>query len=178
MPHIIIIERDATLKEYNVKDSVFIEETLYKKIGLKSNNNFERIYSVVGQESASIYLYGKKTGKSNLINAYPFVSFSRDASTIYGNCIMLKLDTASNTLMDFRLDDFAKFLAATPDVVADAAAAADTTKKQRKPRTTTAKKPTPKEIEDTPVVVAAATVAPTVVPTNYEKDLVEEEYIV
>jgi hypothetical protein len=108
MPHIIIIERDGNLKQHNVKDSKLVEETLYKKIGLKTNNNFERVYSKNDSDGISYYLYGKKVGKSNLINKseQPFLQ----NMILYGNCIMLKLDTSTDSLIDFQLEDFSKFV--------------------------------------------------------------------
>jgi len=207
MPHIIIIERNATLKEYNVKDSAFIEETLYKKIGLKSNNNFERIYSIVCDEYSSIYIYGKKNGKRNFINIYPFATTFCDSigtatftnSTIYGNCIILKLDTINNLLLNFQLDDFAKFVTTMtpPPPVPIDEIATDTSKKTKKTRTKneTAMKhisqKTLKGIEQqlvenvfTGVVEpidnhTANSIVTTITTTfiNYEKELEEEEYI-
>ena len=58
MPYIIIIEKNGELKEHNIKDTKFNEETLYKKIGLKNNNNFQCIYN-----QNNIRLYGKTKGK-------------------------------------------------------------------------------------------------------------------
>jgi hypothetical protein len=101
MPFIVIVEKTGDAKEQNIKDHVFNEATLYKKIGLKTNANFECLY-----QNNGIMLFGKKSGKKNYLNIFPFgLGFN-----IYGSCIMLKVNDSANptTICDYKLDDFTK----------------------------------------------------------------------
>ena len=106
MPYIIIIDKNGIAKEHNIKNIKFNENNLYKKIGLKTNNNFECIYV-----KNNIYLYGKKVGSNNYLNKFRF-NFLNNIN-LYGSCIILQLDNSdkdNSNLVNFKLDDFNEFI--------------------------------------------------------------------
>jgi hypothetical protein len=105
MPFITIVEKTGEIKEHNIKDSKFNEDTLYKKIGLKTNSNFECIYN-----KNNILIYGKKTGKCNYLNIFPFTFLNN--INLYGSCIILRLINKDDCyyLDNFKSVDFIKFI--------------------------------------------------------------------
>ena len=175
MPTIVIIEKDATLKEHTIKDAKFNEPTLYRKIGLKTANNFERIYD----DGSGLLLFGKKTGKSNCINTYTFDSIveSLKGCVLFGSCIVLKL-ADEETLCNFTLADFAKLSepsTTTPFYENVTTSSIEPTKKM------VAKKRTTKSVVTTDEIIVAVMTAPpitTIQPDiNDDEELKEEDYI-
>jgi hypothetical protein len=187
MPSIIIIEKDGIVREHNLKDPKLNEETLYKKIGLKTGNNFERIYN---DTYNGILLYGKKTGKPNCINKYPFDTLlpeSLKGCVLFGSCILLKLvtndstteDTACQFLNDFKLADFSKFIekstcnsiSISPPISTPPFNEIITLENENVPNKT-------EPVVLTPTTIEAAVVSPTIASSTIDEELKEEEYVI
>ncbi len=89
MPTILIIEKQATIKELNVK--VYSEEDLYKKAGFKSKEGFklENSWDVTLKDKQYfISVYGKTNGRAGQENKYEFPP-PIDNILFFGNCILV-----------------------------------------------------------------------------------------
>ena len=84
----IVIERLGELKEVLIKD--FKVETLYKKCGFKSDDNFgEQVEWKVKVDGVKylVKVYGKTTGRANSENKYDLPP-PIDNTLFFGNCII------------------------------------------------------------------------------------------
>ena len=89
MPTVLIIERNGTVKQHNIK--TFSLEDLYKKIGFKSKEGFSRnaVWNVsVEGESYSIELYGKTVGRAGQENKYEFPPPVENV-LFFGSCVLV-----------------------------------------------------------------------------------------
>ena len=86
---VLIVEKNGNIKEQTIKN--FQEEELYKKVGLKTPEDFscKTTWKVeVNKKQYSINLYGKTTGRANQENKYEFPP-PVDNSLFFGGCILL-----------------------------------------------------------------------------------------
>ena len=89
MPTILIVEKQATIKELNVK--TYVEEDLYKKAGFKSPEGFKLATSwdiTVKDKHYFISVYGKTNGRAGQENKYEFPP-PVDNTLFFGNCILV-----------------------------------------------------------------------------------------
>jgi hypothetical protein len=89
MPVILIIEKNANVKELAVKN--YKEEDLYKKAGFKTSDGFivhAKWLVELEKKRYNIFLYGKKTGKANQENKYELPP-PVDNLLLFGNCVLV-----------------------------------------------------------------------------------------
>ena len=89
MPNIVIIEKEGTLKNMNIKS--FVESDLFKKAGFKTPTHFDchTIWNLeFNKKKYSIELYGKTSGRANQENKYEFPP-PVDKLLFFGNCILI-----------------------------------------------------------------------------------------
>ena len=85
---VIIIEKNGSLKQYNIKD--YKEEELYKKCGFKKPDGFQKQteWSVKYEGKKYIVcMYGKLEGKANTENKYDFPP-PIDTKLFFGSCLL------------------------------------------------------------------------------------------
>jgi len=89
MPIILIIEKNGSIKESNVK--LLDESTLYKKAGFKTEEGF-KVYTTwsieVNSTKYSISLYGKTCGRANQENKYELPP-PLDNTLFFGSIILV-----------------------------------------------------------------------------------------
>jgi hypothetical protein len=102
---IIIVERLGSLKTLSVKE--FQEETLFKKCGFKTPDNFKKQteWSVsCDKKRYIIQVFGKNNGRANTENKYDFPP-PIDTKLFYGSCaIVAKVLQEDDTYMYTNLD--------------------------------------------------------------------------
>lgn len=105
MPKIVVIEKAGTLKTISVKD--FTEESLYKKVGLKSGEGFllQHTWGAEDGVDQSIRLYGKKSGRAGQENKYDFPP-PVDNVLFFGPCVLVGTDPKTGDLVDLEEDDW------------------------------------------------------------------------
>ena len=105
MPKIVIIEKSGTLKTASVKD--FVEETLYKKAGLKSGEGFvlQHTWGTEDGLDQSIKLYAKKTGRAGQENKYDFPPPVDDV-LFFGPCVLVGSDLKTGKPVDLDEEDW------------------------------------------------------------------------
>jgi len=89
MPTILIVDKQATIKELNVK--TYVEEDLYKKAGFKSPEGFKLATTwdiTVKDKPYFISVYGKTNGRAGKENKYEFPP-PVDNTLFFGNCILV-----------------------------------------------------------------------------------------
>ena len=89
MPNIVIIEKNGSMKQINIKS--FVESDLYKKAGFKTQKFFDcqTIWNVeLHKKRYSIHLYAKNQGRSGQENKYEFPP-PVDSVLYFGNCILI-----------------------------------------------------------------------------------------
>jgi len=92
MTSILIVEHSGIIKQVKVKDLSM--DTLYKKCGFKTNDNFNRVttWSVeYNKDTINIELWAKDEGKANNENKYDFPP-PVDNELYYGSCVLLRID--------------------------------------------------------------------------------------
>ena len=99
----VLVHRSGELSQLNVNCS---EETLYKRCGFKTPNDFKAQTSWKNNDS-TIYLYGKHTGKANTENQREFPP-PVESKLFYGKCVLLQKD-AEGALQNFTVPDWEKF---------------------------------------------------------------------
>lgn len=92
MPTILIIEKNGTVKESNIKKCS--DDEMYKKAGFKTKDGFKcyTIWNVTLNDKVyCITLYGKTTGRANQENKYEFPP-PVDNTLFFGSCILTNTD--------------------------------------------------------------------------------------
>lgn len=92
MTSIVLIERNGNVKQIKTKE--LTRDTLYKKCGLRSNEDFERTTTWEiehNKEMFIIELWGKTEGKANNENKYDFPP-PVDNRLYYGTCVLIRVD--------------------------------------------------------------------------------------
>jgi len=86
---VIIIQKNATLKPYYIKN--YKEEELYKKCSFKNNEGFNKQVEwkvKLEKETYLISMYGKLEGKANMENKYEFPP-PIDNKLFFGSCLLV-----------------------------------------------------------------------------------------
>jgi hypothetical protein len=105
MPYIIIIEKNGTVKEMNIKE--YRETELFKKAGFKSSDGFllqTKWNIVVEQKKHTLSVYGKTNGKAGQENKYDFPP-PIDTVLFFGGCVLTNFG-ADSTIHDLRIRDW------------------------------------------------------------------------
>ena len=92
MTSIVLIEHNGTIKQVKSKD--ISRETLYKKCGFKTSENFDKTatWSVeFNKEIVTIELWSKYEGKPNNENKYDFPP-PVDNELYFGTCVLIRID--------------------------------------------------------------------------------------
>ena len=100
MPQILIVEKNGSIKELNVK--AYQESELYKKAGLKNPEGFIMHTSWSAEINGTKYtvqLYGKTEGKANQENKFEFPP-PVDSVLFFGNCVLVNV--VDNVVKDLR----------------------------------------------------------------------------
>jgi hypothetical protein len=103
---VLIVDKTGTVSESIIKK--YDETMLYKKVGLKTAENFEiqHTYSITYNHIAySISIYGKTVGKSSCVNKYEFPP-PIDNILFYGNCLLVGKVESSNTHFDLKISEW------------------------------------------------------------------------
>ena len=85
MVQIVIVEKNGSLKEVNIKQ--YDSEFLCKKAGFKNSNGF-KAHTCWKQENMEVYLYGKTEGRAGQENKYDMPPPS-DNTLFFGSCLLL-----------------------------------------------------------------------------------------
>lgn len=105
MTTVLIVDKDGLVKESRIKN--YDDELLFKKVGLKSTNDFklQHTYQILlGEETHSVSVFGKTSGKSTYINKYEFPP-PIDEILFYGSCILVRKCTKTNDItLDLTVD--------------------------------------------------------------------------
>lgn len=104
MTTVLIVNKDGSIKEFKIK--TYCEESLFKKVGLKSSVDFklQHTYQILlGDDTHSVSVFGKTSGKSNSINKYEFPP-PIDKTLFYGSCILVKCCIVTNAKYDLNLE--------------------------------------------------------------------------
>ena len=104
MTTVLIVGKDGAIKELKIKN--YSEESLFKKVGLKSSVDFklQHTYQILlGDDTHSISVFGKTSGKSNFVNKYEFPP-PVDKILFYGSCILVKNCIVTNAKCDLNLE--------------------------------------------------------------------------
>lgn len=99
MPSILIIERNFTIRQHNVK--TFVEDELYKKAGFKTKDGFVKQTQwsfTINNEIHQIELYGKINGRAGQENKYEFPP-PVDNTLFFGSCVLVCKNTQG--IIDF-----------------------------------------------------------------------------
>ena len=107
MTSIVLVEHNGNIKHIKSKDFSF--ETLYKKCGFRSSENFDKMttWSIEhNKEICNIELWAKNEGKANNENKYDFPP-PVDNDLYYGTCALVKVDNKGN-VMDLTADLWVK----------------------------------------------------------------------
>lgn len=100
MTNVLIVDKTGTLKELTIKN--YDETTLYKKVGLKTDNDFKQHHTFeicYDDNLYSVSLFGKTNGKSNSVNKYDFPP-PIDNTLFFGGCVLVRNDVATNSPCD------------------------------------------------------------------------------
>ena len=98
MTAIVLIEHNGNVK--NLKTKELTRDTLYKKCGFRSNENFEKTTTWEvehNKELCIIELWAKTDGKANNENKYDFPP-PVDNSLYYGTCALIRVDDKDRIL--------------------------------------------------------------------------------
>ena len=96
MPTILIVEKNGSIKELNIK--TYNEEELYKKAGFKTSEGFKcytNWAATIDDIEYNISIYGKTSGKANQENKYEFPP-PVDTTLFFGNCILVNKNGTTN----------------------------------------------------------------------------------
>jgi hypothetical protein len=103
MISILLVEHNGNIKQTKSKD--LSRDTLYKKCGFRTNDNFNRtaIWAVeYNKEVINIELWAKSDGKANNENKYDFPP-PVDNALYYGTCALIRVDS-KGSIVDLSSD--------------------------------------------------------------------------
>jgi hypothetical protein len=110
MPNIIIIEKDGTTTEKNIKSS-FDLVNVFKVIGLRKPDNFEKQHTWKTKDGSYLSLYAKTKGKANYENKCELPP-PIDSKLYFGNMVVLLTKTkdySSEHIIDLSVSSFEKY---------------------------------------------------------------------
>ena len=103
MPYIIVIEKNGTVKEINIKE--YNPNDLYKKANFKSSDGFSlhHKWEIENNNKKNIIaIYGKINGKSGQENKYEFPP-PIDTILFFGGCVLVNENPKSESISDLRI---------------------------------------------------------------------------
>ena len=122
MTSIVLVEHNGNIK--NIKSKDFSFDTLYKKCGFRSAENFDKMttWSIeYNKEICNIELWAKNEGKANNENKYDFPP-PVDNELYYGTCALIRVDSKGSVIdltMDLWLRLYEKLFGGFEDIVED-----------------------------------------------------------
>jgi hypothetical protein len=122
MTSIVLVEHNGNIK--NIKSKDFSFDTLYKKCGFRSAENFDKMttWSIeYNKEICNIELWAKNEGKANNENKYDFPP-PVDSELYYGTCALIRVDSKGSVIdltMDLWLRLYEKLFGGFEDIVED-----------------------------------------------------------
>ena len=122
MTSIVLVEHNGNIK--NIKSKDFSFDTLYKKCGFRSAENFDKMttWSIeYNKEICNIELWAKNEGKANNENKYDF-PHPVDNELYYGTCALIRVDSKGSVIdltMDLWLRLYEKLFGGFEDIVED-----------------------------------------------------------
>ena len=122
MTSIVLVEHNGNIK--NIKSKDFSFDTLYKKCGFRSSENFDKMttWSIeYNKEICNIELWAKNEGKANNENKYDFPP-PVDNELYYGTCALIRVDSKGSVIdltMDLWLRLYEKLFGGFEDIVED-----------------------------------------------------------
>lgn len=108
MTSILLISSNASIKSLKAKDITF--DTLYKKCGFKSADDFDRRTSwnvTIEGEEVIIELWTKNDGKANTENKYDFPP-PVDNDLFFGTCALVRLDKKTGNIINLAEETWTK----------------------------------------------------------------------
>jgi hypothetical protein len=120
MTLIVLVEHNGNIK--NIKSKDFSFETLYKKCGFRSAENFDKMttWSIeYNKEICNIELWAKNEGKANNENKYDFPP-PLDNDLYYGTCALVRVDSKGDVIdltIDLWLRLYEKLFGGFEDIV-------------------------------------------------------------
>jgi hypothetical protein len=120
MTSIVLVEHNGNVKNIKTKDFSF--ETLYKKCGFRSAENFDKmtVWSIeYNKEIYNIELWAKNEGKANNENKYDFPP-PVDNDLYYGTCALIRIDSKGQAIdltMDLWLRLYERLFGGFEDIV-------------------------------------------------------------
>lgn len=102
MPYIIIIDKNGSVKEMNVKE--YRENELFKKANFKTSDGFTLQTQWEVDKKNTISVYGKTNGKAGQENKYEFPP-PIDSVLFFGGCVLTKMENNSN-IQDLRMTEW------------------------------------------------------------------------
>ena len=106
MPYIIVIEKNGTIKEINIKE--YNPNDLYKKANFKSSDGFSLHHKweiEINNKKHIIAIYGKINGKSGQENKYEFPP-PIDTILFFGGCVLVNENSKSENISDLRIAEW------------------------------------------------------------------------
>ena len=106
MPNIVIIEKNGSMKQINIKS--FVESDLYKKAGFKTQKFFDcqTIWNVeLHKKRYSIHLYAKNQGRSGQENKYEFPP-PVDNALYFGSCVLVHKPSDTMDIQDLTISEW------------------------------------------------------------------------
>jgi hypothetical protein len=122
MTSIVLVEHNGNIK--NIKSKDFSFDTLYKKCGFRSAENFDKMttWSIeYNKEICNIELWAKNEGKANNENKYDFPP-PVDSELYYGTCALIRVDSKGSVIdltMDLWLRLYEKLFGGFEDIIED-----------------------------------------------------------
>ena len=98
MVQIILIEKNGTVKQTNVKD--LTKNTIYKKCGFKSDGGFEKRTTwntTIGSEKCTIELWAKDDGKAGTENKFELPE-PVDKILYFGTMAIVRINSSGNII--------------------------------------------------------------------------------
>lgn len=104
MPYIIVIEKNGTVKETNIKE--YNPNDLYKKANFKSSEGFILHHKWNIENKSTIAIYGKINGKAGQENKYEFPP-PIDTLLFFGGCVLISENPSDLTkIKDLRITEW------------------------------------------------------------------------
>jgi len=106
MPNIVIIEKNGSMKQINIKS--FAETDLYKKAGFKTQKFFDcqTIWNVeLHKKRYSIHLYAKNQGRAGQENKYEFPP-PVDNGLYFGSCVLVFKPSDTPDIQDLTIGEW------------------------------------------------------------------------